>query len=175
VHFDAHCDTGDDYLGSKFHHGAPFRRAVEEGLLDPKRTIQIGIRGPVNDPDIWKFSHDSGMRVVYMEEFYDRGPKSVIEEARAIVGDGPTYVSFDVDGLDPVFAPGTGTPECGGITMVEAQIMLRRLAGLNLVGGDVVEVAPPFDPSGNTAMVGATLMYEILCVVADSVARRKRR
>jgi guanidinopropionase len=175
VHFDAHCDTGDDYLGSKFHHGAPFRRAVEEGLLDPKRTIQIGIRGPVNDPNIWKFSHDSGMRVVYMEEFYDRGPKSVIEEARTIVGDGPTYVSFDVDGLDPVFAPGTGTPECGGITVVEAQIMLRRLAGLNLVGGDVVEVAPPFDPTGNTALVGATLMYEILCVVADSVARRKRR
>src|SRR5882762_745040 len=173
VHFDAHCDTGDDYLGSKFHHGAPFRRAVEEGLLDPKRTIQIGIRGAVNNIDIWKFSHDSGMRVVYMEEFYERGPKSVIEEARKIVGDGPTYISFDVDGLDPVFAPGTGTPECGGITVVEAQIMLRALRGLNLVGGDVVEVSPPFDPSGNTAMVGATLMYEILCVVADSVARRK--
>src|SRR5579872_3521623 len=175
IHFDAHCDTGDDYLGSKFHHGAPFRRAVEEGLLDPKRTIQIGIRGGVNDANIWKFSHDSGMRVVYMEEFYDRGPKAVIEEARTIVGDGPTYISFDVDGLDPVFAPGTGTPECGGITMVEAQMMLRRLAGLNLVGGDVVEVAPPFDPSGNTALTGATLMYEILCVVAESVARRKRR
>jgi guanidinopropionase len=175
IHFDAHCDTGDDYLGSKFHHGAPFRRAVEEGLLDPRRTIQIGIRGAVNNIDIWKFSHDSGMRVVYMEEFYDRGPKSVIEEARKIVGDGPTYISFDVDGLDPVFAPGTGTPECGGITVVEAQIMLRALKGLNLVGGDVVEVSPPFDPSGNTAMVGATLMYEILCVVADSVARRKSR
>jgi len=175
IHFDAHCDTGDDYLGSKFHHGAPFRRAVEEGLLDPKRTVQIGIRGAVNDPDIWKFSHESGMRVVYMEEFYERGPKSVIEEARGIVGDGPTYISFDVDGLDPVFAPGTGTPECGGITVVEAQIMLRALKGLNLVGGDVVEVSPPFDPSGNTAMVGATLMYEILCVVADSVARRKSR
>ncbi|MDX1401386.1 MAG: agmatinase, partial [Kiloniellales bacterium] len=143
VHFDAHCDTGDDYLGSKFHHGAPFRRAVEEGLLDPKRTIQIGIRGPVNDQDIWKFSHDTGMRVIYMEEFYDRGPRDVIAEARRIMGDGPTYVSFDVDGLDPVFAPGTGTPECGGITMVEAQIMLRELKGLNLVGGDVVEVAPP--------------------------------
>lgn len=175
IHFDAHCDTGDDYLGSKFHHGAPFRRAVEEGLLDPKRTVQIGIRGAVNDPDVWKFSHDSGMRVVYMEEFYERGPKSVIEEARKILGNGPTYISFDVDGLDPVFAPGTGTPECGGITVVEAQIMLRALKGLNLVGGDVVEVSPPFDPSGNTAMVGATLMYEILCVVADSVARRKSR
>ena len=173
VHFDAHCDTGDDYLGSKFHHGAPFRRAVEEGLLDPKRVIQIGIRGGVNDPDVWKFSHDSGMRVVYMEEFYERGPRSVIAEARQIVGDGPTYISFDVDGLDPVYAPGTGTPECGGITTVEAQIMLRELRGLNLIGGDVVEVAPPFDPSGNTALVGATLMYEILCVVADAVARRK--
>ena len=173
VHFDAHCDTGDDYLGSKFHHGAPFRRAVEEGLLDPKRTIQIGIRGAVNDRDLWKFSHDSGMRVVYMEEFYDRGPREVIAEARELVGDGPTYISFDVDGLDPVYAPGTGTPECGGITVVEAQIMLRALKGLNLVGGDVVEVAPPFDPSGNTALVGATLMYEILCVLGEAVGRRK--
>jgi len=175
VHFDAHCDTGDDYLGSKFHHGAPFRRAVEEGLLDPKRTVQIGIRGPLNNQDAWKFSHDTGMRVVYMEEFYDRGPRAVIAEAREIVGDGPTYISFDVDGLDPVYAPGTGTPECGGITMVEAQIMLRALQGLNLVGGDVVEVAPPFDPTGNTALVGATLMYEILCVLADALQGRTAR
>ena len=173
VHFDAHCDTGDDYLGSKFHHGAPFRRAVEEGLLDPKRTIQIGIRGPLNDLDIWKFSHDQGMRVVYMDEFYDLGPKAVVEEARKIVGDGPTYVSFDVDGLDPVYAPGTGTPEVGGLTTLEAQIMIRGLQGLNLIGGDVVEVAPPFDPSGNTALVGATMMFEILCVVADALAARK--
>ncbi len=173
VHFDAHCDTGDDYLGSKFHHGAPFRRAVEEGLLDPKRTVQIGIRGSLNDLDIWKFSHDTGMRVVYMEELDERGWSEVIQEARQIVGDGPTYISFDVDGLDPVFAPGTGTPEVGGFTSLEAQLMIRALQGLNLVGGDVVEVAPPFDPSGNTALVGATMMFEILCVVADSVARRK--
>ena len=174
VHFDAHCDTGGDYFGSKFHHGAPFSRAVEEGLLDPKRTVQIGIRGQINDPDLWRFSHDSGMRVVYMEEFYDRGPRDVIAEAVEIVGDGPTYVTFDVDGLDPVYAPGTGTPECGGMTVVEAQIMIRALKGLNLIGGDLVEVAPPFDPTGNTAMVGATLAYEILCVVADAVARRKQ-
>ena len=173
VHFDAHCDTGDDYLGSKFHHGAPFRRAVEEGLLDPLRTIQIGIRGSLNDPDVWKFSHDTGMRVVYMEEFYDLGVKAVIEEARRIVGSGPTYVSFDVDGLDPVYAPGTGTPEVGGFSTVEAQFMIRGLRGLNLIGGDVVEVAPPFDPSGNTALVGATMMFEILCVVAESVATRR--
>lgn len=173
VHFDAHCDTGDDYLGSKFHHGAPFRRAAEEGLLDPKRTIQIGIRGGINDRDLWRFSHDSGMRVVYMEELYDKGPRAIAEEARRIVGDGPTYVSFDVDGLDPVYAPGTGTPECGGMSVLEAQIMVRRLQGLNLVAGDVVEVAPPFDPSGNTALVGATMMFEILCVVADAIAKRK--
>lgn len=172
VHFDAHCDTGDDYLGSKFHHGAPFRRAVEENLLDPKRTVQIGIRGSLNDLDIWKFSHDTGMRVVYMEEFAERGWKSIIEEAREIVGDGTTYISFDVDGLDPVYAPGTGTPEVGGLTTLEAQMMIRALEGLNLIGGDVVEVAPPFDPSGNTALVGATMMFEILCVVAESVGRR---
>lgn len=174
VHFDAHCDTGDDYLGSKFHHGAPFRRAVEEGLLDPKRTVQIGIRGGINARDVWQFSHDSGMRVIYMEELYERGPKAVIAEARAIVGEGPVYVSFDVDGLDPVYAPGTGTPEAGGFSMLEAQIMLRGLSGLNLVGGDVVEVAPPFDPSGVTALNGATLMFEILCLVAEARAARRR-
>ena len=135
VHFDAHCDTHDDYLGSKFHHGAPFRRAVEEGLLDPHRTIQIGIRGGVSDVDVWKFSHDSGMRVVYMEELFERGWRSVIKEARAVAGDGPTYVSFDVDGLDPVYAPGTGTPEVGGFSTIEAQLMIRALSGLDLVGG----------------------------------------
>ena len=102
------------------------------------------------------------------------GWKAVVEEARKIVGDGPTYISFDVDALDPVFAPGTGTPEVGGYTTLEAQMMLRGLRGLNLVGGDVVEVAPPFDPSGNTALVGATMMFEILCVLAEAVARRRK-
>ncbi len=174
VHFDAHCDTGDDYLGSKFHHGAPFRRAVEEGLLDPKRTIQIGIRGPLNDPEVWDFSHASGMRVVAMEELYEIGVAAVIGEARRVVGDGPTYISFDVDGLDPVYAPGTGTPEVGGFTTLEAQLMIRGLRGLDLIGGDVVEVAPPFDPSGNTALVGANIMFEILCMVAEAVANRRR-
>ena len=171
IHFDAHCDTGDDYLGSKFHHGAPFKIAVDEGLLDPKRTIQIGIRGSLNDPDVWKFSHDSGMRVIYMEEYLEMGYKAVIEEAKKVVGDGPTYISFDVDALDPVFAPGTGTPEIGGYSSAEAITMIRGLSGLNLVGGDVVEVAPPFDPSGNTALVGATMMFEILCLLAQSACR----
>ena len=168
IHFDAHCDTGDDYLGSRFHHGAPFRRAVEEGLLEPERCIQIGIRGSMSDPDIWSFSHDQGMRVIYIEEFYELGVEGVIAEARRVIGAGPAYVSFDVDGLDPVYAPGTGTPEVGGFSTLEAQIMLRGLSGMNLIGGDVVEVSPPFDPSGNTALVGATMMFEILCLLAES-------
>ncbi|MDP6393129.1 MAG: agmatinase [Arenicellales bacterium] len=173
IHFDAHCDTGDDYLGSKFHHGAPFRRAVEEGLVDPRRTIQIGIRGSLNDLDIWQFSHDAGMRVITMEELYQMGVKAAIEEVHRVAGDGRCYLSFDVDGLDPVYAPGTGTPEVGGFSTLEAQLMIRGTRGLNLIGGDVVEVAPSFDPSGNTALAGATMMFEILCVLADAVANQR--
>ena len=173
VHIDAHTDTWDEFLGSKFTHGAPFRRAVEEGLLDPKRTVQIGIRGAQNSPEGWEFSREQGMRVIFMEEFTKLGVETVIGEARRVVGEGPTYITFDVDGLDPVYAPGTGTPEVGGITTIEAQALLRGLRGLNLVGGDVVEVAPPFDPTGNTALVGATMMYEILCLLAEAVAGRK--
>ena len=168
IHIDAHCDTGDDYMGSKFHHGAPFSRAVEEGLLDPKRTVQIGIRGTVNDLDLWKFSHDSGMRVIYMDEFYQLGIEKTLAEARRIVGDGPTYISFDIDSLDPAFAPGTGTPEVGGLSSLEAQLLIRGCAGLNLIGADMVEVAPSFCPSGSTALVGANILFELLCVVAES-------
>jgi len=174
VHIDAHTDTWGEIWGSKFHHGAPFRLAVEEGLLDPTRTIQIGIRGGQNFMDGIDFSQSSGMRVVFIEEFAERGVNAIVEEARRVVGDGPTYISFDVDGLDPVYAPGTGTPEIGGITTLEAQQLLRGLRGLNLVGGDVVEVAPPYDPSGNTALVGASLMFDILCLVADSLSTRKK-
>lgn len=168
VHIDAHCDTWGEFYGSKFTHGAPFRLSVEAGLLDPRRTIQIGIRGGQNFLDGIEFSRSHGMRVMFIEEFAKLGVERVIEEARRVVGDGPTYISFDVDGLDPVYAPGTGTPEVGGITTLEAQTLLRGLRGLNLVGGDVVEVAPPFDQTGNTALVGATMMFEILCLVADS-------
>jgi guanidinopropionase len=174
VHVDAHTDTWDEFLGSKFTHGAPFRRAVEEGLLDPRRAVQIGIRGAQNTEEGWGFSIENGMRVIFMEEFTEMGIEAVIAEARRVVGEGPTYISFDVDGLDPVYAPGTGTPEVGGITTIEAQALLRGLRGLELVGGDVVEVAPPLDPSGNTALVGATMMYEILCNLAEAVARRKK-
>ena len=174
VHIDAHTDTCDEELGSKFTHGTPFRRAVEEGLLDPKRTVQIGIRGAQNTEEGWAFSIESGMRVIFMEEFTKLGVEAVIAEARRFAGDGPAYISFDVDSLDPAFAPGTGTPEVGGMTTIQVQTLLRGLRGLDLIGGDVVEVSPPFDPSGNTALVGATMMFEILCILAEVVARRKK-
>ncbi len=174
IHFDAHSDTNDRYFGdNRYTHGTPFRRAVEEGLLDPKRVVQIGIRGSIYGPGDMDFAESTGMRVIYMEEFCKLGEDKVIAETRRVVGEGPTYISFDVDGLDPVYAPGTGTPEIGGISTREAQHILRGLQGLNLIGGDVVEVSPPFDPSGNTALVGATLMFEIMCLLADAVARRR--
>jgi guanidinopropionase len=165
IHVDAHCDTGDDYLGSRFHHGAPFKIAVDEGLLDPRRVVQIGIRGSLFAPDMWAFSHESGMRVMPIEEIEERGWRACMAEALEVVGAAPAYVSFDIDALDPAFAPGTGTPEAGGLTMREAQGMLRMLAGLDIRGADMVEVSPPFDQGGITALNGATVMFELLCAM----------
>ena len=169
VHFDAHCDTGPELFGHKHHHGGPFKVAVEDGVLDPGRTIQIGIRGPAEA--LWDFSYSSGMTVIHIEELYQRGIDDVIQLARDVVGDGPTYISFDVDGLDPVYAPGTGTPEVGGFSTFEAQKMLRGLMGLEIVGGDVVEVSPPFDSGTITSLNGVQMMWEILCVMADRISR----
>jgi len=166
IHIDAHCATGDDYGGSRFHHGAPFKVAVDEGLLDPKRVVQIGIRGGLYNADMWKFSFETDMRVMMIEEVEERGWRACIDEAREIVGAGPIYVSFDIGSLDPAFAPGTGTPEAGGLTMCEAQGMIRRLAGLDIRGADMVEVSPPFGVGGLTALNGATVMFELLCVMA---------
>jgi guanidinopropionase len=169
VHIDAHTDTWDEYMGSKFSHGAPFRRAVESGLIDPKRTIQIGIRGAQNSDEGWRFSLDSGMRVIFIEEFETLGVAGVIREARRVIGEGSAYLSFDIDGLDPVYAPGTGTPEAGGISSREALALLRGLDGLNFRACDVVEVSPPYDASGTTALLAATIMYECLCLLARPI------
>ncbi len=173
VHIDAHTDMSDHEFGHKFTHGTPFRRAMEEGLLDTKRTIQIGIRGSQNSEESWQASDEAGIRVMYIEEFTALGVAATLDEVKRVVGQGPTYVSFDIDSLDPAFAPGTGTPEIGGLTPIQAQALIRGLAGLNLIGGDVVEVSPPFDPTGNTALVGATMLYEIACVLADAINREK--
>lgn len=176
VHFDAHTDTWDRYFGeSKYTHGTPFRRAIEEKLLDPKRIIQIGIRGGLYTPEDKDWGLEQGIRVIEIEEVFDLGVEGVIHEVRRVVGDGRVYVSFDVDALDPVYAPGTGTPEIGGMTTAQAQGMIRGLRGLDLIGADVVEVAPPFDPSGNTALVAATMMFELLCLLAECHGRFSAR
>lgn len=176
VHFDAHTDLFDGYFGGqRYTHGTPFRRAVEEGLLDPARMIQIGIRGTSYDGDDRAFAARHGIRIVAIEEFRARGVADVMAEAREILGKGRTYLSFDIDGIDPALAPGTGTPEIGGFTPFEAQAMLRLLDGVDIVAGDLVEVSPPFDPSGITAWIGASVLFEILCITATAVARRKGR
>lgn len=174
IHFDAHTDLYDSYFGGyRYTHGTPFRRACEEGLLDPKRVVQIGIRGTAYDGEDVAWGRANGVRIVMIEELMDRGTDAVMDEARVIVDAGPVYVSFDIDGIDPSMAPGTGTPEIGGFTTHQAQRMVRRLAGLDLVGADLVEVSPPFDPSGQTAWVGVNIMFELLCVLADAVGRRR--
>jgi guanidinopropionase len=175
VHFDAHSDTNDTYFGDNpYTHGTPFRRAIEEGLLDPKRIVQIGIRGSIYDSGEHDWAKAQGIRIIYMEEFVKRGATSVMEEARSIVGNDATYVTFDVDSIDPSMAPGTGTPEIGGFTTREAQELVRLLAGVNIVGADVVEVSPPFDVEGMTALVGATVMFELLCVMAGMIDQARK-
>lgn len=176
IHFDSHTDLYDDYFGGyKLTHGTPFRRAVEEGLLDPRRIVQIGIRGSTYDGEDREFAAAVGVRIVTIEELMDRGPDAVMAEARTIVGAAPVYISFDIDGIDPAQAPGTGTPEIGGFSTHTAQRMVRALDGLDIVGADLVEVSPPFDVGGITAYVGASMLFELLCVTATAVARRKGR
>lgn len=166
IQFDAHSDTYDSFFGNRYNHGTPFRRAIEEGLIDPRRMIQIGIRGAISDASNYDFARAAGVRIVFIEEFAERGPAAVMSEVRALVGDQPVYVSFDIDALDPSIAPGTGTPEIGGMTSREAQAVVRLLDGLDIAGADVVEVSPPLDTTGVTALTGATLMFELLCVMA---------
>jgi guanidinopropionase len=167
VHFDSHTDLFHSYFnGTMYTHGTPFRRAVEEGLLDPKRVVQIGIRGTMYDSEDRDFAKAEGIRLIEIEEFHARGVEDVMAEAREIAGDGATYVSYDIDFVDPTFAPGTGTPEVGGPNSFQALKVCRELQGLNIVGADMVEVSPPFDQSGGTAFLGVSIMFEILCVMA---------
>ena len=173
IHFDSHTDLFKDYFGgTQYTHGTPFRRAVEEGLLDPSRVVQIGIRGTAYDSEDRDFARAVGIRVIAIEEYHARGPADVMAEARQIVGDAPTYVSYDIDFVDPAFAPGTGTPEVGGPNSFEALLVARLLEGVNIVGADLVEVSPPFDASGGTAFLGVSIMFELLCNMA--LARQRR-
>ena len=172
VHIDAHSDTGGPFDGLRENHGAPFRNAVLAGVLDPTRTVQIGLRGA--SEYLYEFAADAGMTCIHAEEIDALGLPGVIARARAVVGDGPVYVSFDIDALDPAFAPGTGTPEIGGLSTREAQAILRGLAGIDVVGGDLVEVAPQYDATTNTAHAGAQILFEILSLMAVGSPRGER-
>ena len=170
IHIDAHCDTSGEVEDIKFHHGGPFRHAVLDGVLDPERTVQIGIRGSAEY--LWEFSYDSGMTVIHAEEFAAQGVAKVIETARQVIAGGRYYISIDVDGIDPAFTPGTGTPEVGGLSPREVQALLRGMVGAGtIVGGDVVEVAPEYDANTNTAQVGAQMAFEILSLMAADLGR----
>lgn len=172
IHFDAHTDLNDGYFGgTKFTHGTPFRRAIEEGLLDPKRVVQIGIRGTMYDGEDLEWGREHGVTILTIEDLMERGQADIMTEARKIVGKEETYVSFDIDFIDPAFAPGTGTPEIGGPDTYTAQKLVRGLEGVNIVGADMVEVSPPFDQSGGTAWVGVSIMFELLCVMVSGISR----
>jgi len=165
VHIDAHADVNDEMFGEKIAHGTPFRRAVEEGLLDCRRVVQIGLRATGYGPGDFDWPREQGFRVVQAEECWHRSLTPLMSEVRTQLGKGPIYLSFDIDGLDPAFAPGTGTPEIGGLTAIQGMEIIRGCLGLNLVGCDLVEVSPPYDPFGTTSLLAANLLYEMLCVL----------
>ncbi len=173
VHVDAHSDINDTMFGEKIAHGTTFRRAVEEGLLDCHRVAQIGMRGSGYTTEDFDWSRAQGFRVVPAEEYWFRSLAPLMHEVVAQFGDGPVYLSFDIDGVDPAFAPGTGTPEVGGLTAPQALEIIRGLRGLNLVGADVVEVSPPYDPYGTTALLAANLAFEMLCVMPGVLYRER--
>ena len=165
LHVDAHADINDTMFGEKIAHGTPFRRAVEEGLVDCSRVAQIGLRGTGYAADDFDWPRQQGFRVVQAEECWNRSLAPLMQEVCAQLGSGPVYLSFDIDSLDPAYAPGTGTPEIGGLTTPQALEIVRSCRGLDIVGGDLVEVSPPYDPSGNTALTAANLLFEMLCIL----------
>ena len=155
-------------FGEKIAHGTPFRRAVEDGLLINDKVFQIGLRGTGYAPGDFDWGREQGFTVIPAEECWHKSLAPLMEDIRAKIGDAPVYLTYDIDSLDPAYAPGTGTVEMGGLTTIQALEIVRGCAGLNIVGGDLVEVSPPYDPSGNTALIGANLLYEMLCVLPKS-------
>ena len=164
--FDSHSDTWDSYFGGyKYTHGTPFRRAIEENLIDPKKYVMLGIRGSLYDPNDMKWAKDQGVTIITIDEYYKIGFEKSMKIVKDILGNVPSYLTFDIDGIDPTFAPGTGTPEVGGFNVREAQLIIRDLNQINFIGADVVEISPPFDVSNMTSLVGATIAFEILCTM----------
>jgi agmatinase len=171
VHFDAHVDTWPDTFGQRYGHGSVFYHAIEEGLVEPRRMVQIGIRSPMGR-EIYDWTIGRGVTIIPAAEVHESNPAAVAARIREIVGDAPVYLSFDIDVLDPAFAPGTGTPEVGGLASWQAQAILRRLAGLAFIGFDIVEVAPAYDAAEVTALAGATMAWEYLCLLGRAAAAK---
>jgi guanidinopropionase len=174
VQIDAHSDTIDTMLGKKYANGTPIRRAVEEGLLEPKKIAQVGIRGTLFKADDLDWAKDQGIKIIDMDDISEMGLSKVLGTIREVVGDNLTYLTFDIDSLDPAFAPGAGGLEPGGLTVREAQHLLRGLKGIRFAGADINEVCPPLDPSGNTALVACHLMFEQLCLLVESLAKKNK-
>jgi agmatinase len=172
VHFDSHQDMWEEYFGNRYFHGTPFRRALEEGLYAPRDTVQIGIRGPVYSEHDFEFGAEQGVTVIRAEEIHHRGVEAAAGSLARLRGR-KTYVSFDIDAVDPAFAPGTGTPEVGGLSSAQALALLRGLAGFNIVAFDIVEVSPPYDHSGLTSMLAANVLFELISVLSLSRVRGK--
>jgi agmatinase len=164
IHFDAHSDTWDEYFGSKYSHGTPFRRAIEEGLLDPACMLQVGLRGQVYGEEDFEFARSKGIEFIFTEEIFEHGIPWVIERFQRFRGH-PCYLTFDIDVVDPAFAPGTGTPQIGGPSSREIVALIRGLQGLSFVGADLVEVSPPYDSAEITSLLAANLLYEFLCLM----------
>jgi guanidinopropionase len=173
IQIDSHSDTFDEFMGTKLNHATFVRRAIEEGLLDPRRVIQIGLRGTRYGEDDIRFGEQNGLRLVTMDEYETLGRDAVLAEIRRVVGDGPVHVTIDIDGLDPRDAPGTGVPEPGGIAMRDLQMILRGLTGLDVVGADICEVVPGLDPTGITCINAANLLFELSCLAAAALDARR--
>ena len=169
IHIDAHADMNDEMFGERIAHGTPFRRAIEEDLLDCRRAVQIGLRATGYSAEDFDWARARGVQVVQAEACWHRSLVPLMEEIRDRLGDGPVYLSFDIDGLDPAFAPGTGTPEIGGLTGPQGIEIVRGCAGLDVVGADLVEVAPAYDPFGTTSLLAANLLFEMLCILPKAM------
>jgi agmatinase len=169
IHFDAHVDTWPENFGQTYAHGSVFYHAIMEGLIQPRRTVQIGIRSPV-ERAVHEWTRDQGVVIITAQDVHEQGPAAIAQRIRQAIGDAPVYVSFDIDVLDPAFAPGTGTPEIGGLASWQAQAIMRRLSGLHFIGMDMVEVCPPYDVAEITALAGATMVWEYLCLLGASSA-----
>ena len=168
--FDSHSDTWDSYFGGfKYTHGTPFRRAIEENLVNPKKYVMLGIRGSLYDPADMDWAKEQGVTIITIDDFHKMGIEKVMKIINDVLFDTPTYLTFDIDGIDPTFAPGTGTPEVGGFSVRESQLIIRELNKINFIVADVVEVSPPFDLNNMTSLVGATMAFEILCLMTKAV------